>query len=242
MPAAIEVTVAPDQPMPFIYCDDPLILEVYSDTDAQITGALKFSSARTGERAEIAVTLSCLCGQFLLVRREEPPQGRGYYTVEVSFVCNGEEYKKEMRFCRIDRPASLRRIPLYAHCGGDSKTGVLTAAKSVGIETIHLMASSEFLNALTDEASLLGLHLILGMSPQQLQQRPEYLAEVIEARCENIVRFEIDCQDIEQECAPQMDAFRQAECPAAWRCPCRTPNTSASCWPSPRAYPRDMFL
>ena len=215
MPAAIEVTVAPDQPMPFIYCDDPLILEVYSDTDAQITGALKFSSARTGERAEIAVTpFHVYADSSYWYVVEEPPQGRGYYTVEVSFVCNGEEYKKEMRFCRIDRPASLRRIPLYAHCGGDSKTGVLTAAKSVGIETIHLMASSEFLNALTDEASLLGLHLILGMSPQQLQQRPEYLAEVIEARCENIVRFEIDCQDIEQECAPLMDAFRQAECPA----------------------------
>ena len=215
IPAAVEVTIAPDQPIPFVYCDDPLILEIYSDTDVQITGNLKFSSSRSGERTEIAITpFQVYADSPYWYVIEEPPQARGYYTLEVNLVCNGEEYKKETRFCRIDRPASLQHIPLYAHCGGDSEACVLTAAKSVGIETIHFLASSEFLNALTDEASLLGLHLILSLSPQQLQQAPEYLAEVIEARCENIVRFEIDCRDIEQECASLMDAFRQTECPA----------------------------
>ncbi len=215
MPAAVEVTVAPDQPIPFVYCDDPLILEFSSDKDVQITGTLKFSPAQSGDQAESTITpFHVYANSSYWYVVEKPPQNRGYYKLEINLACNGEAYKKETSFCRIDRPASLQHAPLYAHCGGDSRTSILTAAKSVGIETIHLMASSEYLNALTDEASLLGLHLILGMSPEQLQQRPDYLAQVIEARCENIVRFEINCSGIEQECATLIDAFRQNECPA----------------------------
>ncbi len=216
VPAAVQVTVAPDQPMPFVYFDDPLILEVYSDKDVQVSGTLQFSSVLSGDQADAAVTPFHVYANtpYWYVVAESPKE-RGYFNLDISFICDGEEYKQSTHFCRIDRPAALQHIPLYAHCGGDSRTCFLNAARSIGIETFHFAASSEYLDELADEASLFGLHIVLGLTPGQLQKAPDYLADVIEKRCENILRFEVNCKGIEPECNALMDSFRQTGCPAS---------------------------
>jgi len=214
-PAVIDITIAPDQPIPFVYCDDPLILEIQSDTDVHVSGSMKFTSISSGKQTETTISpFYVYAGTSYWYVVEEAPTDRGYFNISLNLLCNDQAYNKDQQYCRIDRPTSLQRIPIYAHCGGDSRTCVLTALRSIGIETIHFNASSEYLNVLADEAALLGQHITLSLSPQQLQQMPEYLAEVVETQCENILRFEMDCQGIEKDCNAFMDAFRQNECPA----------------------------
>ena len=74
LPAALEMTVAPDQPMPFVYSDDPLILEIYSDTEGQVSGSLEFIDS--GEKTEVTVEpfhIHAKSGYWYAVERPRPP-------------------------------------------------------------------------------------------------------------------------------------------------------------------------
>lgn len=216
LPAALEVTIAPDQPMPFVYCDDPLILEVYSDIDANVSGKLTFNAAPTGEATEIVLEpffVHADTGYWYAV--QDAPNARGLFTLNIQLEVEGALVNKTAKFCRIDRPSALQALPLFAHCGGDSQTCVLNAIQSVGIETIRFNAGNEHLALLCEEVSRLGLHFILALSPAHLQNTPEYLSEVIESRCENILRFEVDCNGIEGDCGALTETFRQSGCPAS---------------------------
>lgn len=216
LPAAMEVTVAPDQPMPFVYCDDPLILEVFSDDEGQVTGSLVFTSIPAGEKAEVPIEpfhIHAKSGYWYAV--QAAPQARGYYNLDVSLSLGGGAFQKTFRYCRIDRPTSLHQIPIFAHCSGDNQTCLLPAVRSVGIDTIHFAAANEYLGALSDEVSSLGLHFILSLSSGELQKIPKYLEPVLESRCESILRFEVDCRGLESECGTLMESFRQAGCPAS---------------------------
>lgn len=216
LPATVEVTLAPDQPMSFVYCDDPLILEVYSEEEGQVSGHLTFSPSHSDKKIEVEITpfhVHAKSGYWYAV--QDAPQDRGYFTVEINLTCGNTPYQKSLRYCRIDRPASLRSIPVYAHCGGGRETCALTAVRSVGIETIHFSAGNEYLDDLTAETVQLGLHIVLSLSPGELRRMPDYLKPVIDSRCENILRFEAECEGIETECGALMESFRTSGCPAS---------------------------
>ena len=213
LPAALEVTVAPDQPMPFVYSDDPLILEIYSDVDGEVSGSLEFNSIPGGEKTEVPVEPFHIHGESgYWYAVEKAPAARGYFNLNVNLACGAENLQKTFNYCRIDRPTLLQHLPVYAHCSGDNQTCVLPAVRSVGIGTIHFVAANEYLGALTDEVALLGLHFILSLSPGELQQIPEYVKPVIEGKCESILRFEVNCSGVEAECGA---ALREAGCPAS---------------------------
>jgi len=212
LPAALEMTVAPDQPMPFVYSDDPLILEIYSDTEGQVSGSLEFTSIPGGEKTEVTVEpfhIHAKSGYWYAV--EKAPAAKGYFNLGVNLACGADTLQKTFRYCRIDRPTLLQHLPVYAHCSGDNQTCVLPAVRSVGIGIIHFTAANEYLGALTDEVAHLGLHFILSLSPGELQKIPEYLKPVIEGKCENILRFEVDCTGVDADCGA---ALREAGCPA----------------------------
>lgn len=261
IPAAVEVTLAPDQPMPFVYCDDPLILEVYSEEEGQVSGTLSFLPSHHDKKIEVALKpfyVHAKTGYWYAV--QDAPQERGYFTVEINLTCGDTPYQKALRYCRIDRPASLRSIPVYAHCGGGRDTCSLASVRSVGIETIHFAAGNEYLEALSEETVRLGLHIVLSLAPDDLRRVPDYLKPVIDARCEHILRFETGCGGIEAECGALMESFRTTVCPASMsvvvkdandfarimgqapRMPARHVSLVSDRWPNPAEVQRIRYI
>lgn len=104
--AQIDVTFAPDQPLPMVYVDEPLIIELRADSDVNVDAVL---TLETDNRPPIAVSLDTLS-----LRAGTPhwrpitgiPPQRGRYTALLTMTVDGETVEKHGTFCRVDRPAS----------------------------------------------------------------------------------------------------------------------------------------
>jgi hypothetical protein len=215
LPAAVQVTVAPDQPMPFVYSDDPLIIELYSETDVEIEGRLFLQAAYMAGRIEIPLGNLFLHGGASYWRAvHDAPRERGFYTVEIVLAAGDTEHRTQARFCRIDRPTVLQRLPLYAHCSGDGASRALTALRSVGIDTVRVAVDNPDLPEILTSASHIGIHLVLVLSLSQAERLSDETQTLLQSQCESILRFEIVRDTDEPDCEQSMDALRAMGCPA----------------------------
>lgn len=109
---AIQVTLAPDQPVPFVYTDDPLIVEFKSEADTPVTGHLEFTGD-DGEVTRVEVPAADLRanGTFWFPVQGAPIE-KGRYQTRVILDAGGVPEESEHVFCRIDRPERSFRVPL----------------------------------------------------------------------------------------------------------------------------------
>ncbi|MGI6139100.1 MAG: LysM peptidoglycan-binding domain-containing protein [Candidatus Hydrogenedentales bacterium] len=261
LPAVVDVSLAPDQPVPFVYCDDPLILEIHAPRDVQVSGFLLFKPNYNDKRIEVAIepfTMPANSGYWYVV--SDAPGERGFFSVDIKLDCGNETLEKTLRYCRIDRPAFLHNIPVFVHCGGDEGSCSLVSIRSVGIDTLHFAAGNTSLESLTDEAVRLGLHFMISLSPDELRDVPAYLKDFASARCEHILRFECGCESIESECCGLMENFRTTVCPASMalvvkdanafskllgdtsRMPARHVSLVSDTWPRPEEVQRIRYI
>jgi len=127
---AFDISLAPDQPMPFIYVDDPLIIEFSSDTDAEVEGRLLFRAAADGAETECRLDKMLVRGGTeYWYAVHNAPENRGLFYLNAELTVNGEAMQFERRYCRIDRPAALTSLPIYAHCGGEENTCPVVALR-----------------------------------------------------------------------------------------------------------------
>ncbi len=101
----VEISLAPDQPIPHVYAGDPLVLELVSKSDLEASAVVTIS--RQGEPPhEIALGL-------LSLRADEPywttivgvPVLRGLYRAHIALVAGQDSIvEKEAWFSRIDCP------------------------------------------------------------------------------------------------------------------------------------------
>jgi len=100
----LEVTVAPDQPLPLAYVDDPLIIEFKADEDITISGALSLTS---GERPPINVALDETLlrgGSARWLPVEGLPPLRGNYDVRLTLDEGPDSVEYHQVISRVDRP------------------------------------------------------------------------------------------------------------------------------------------
>lgn len=215
MPAAIQIALAPDQPVPIVYADDPLIIEFLADTDVEVEGQLYLQSAHTGGRIEIALGRIYLhggAGHWHAVH--DAPRARGFYTAEIVLAAGDDVYHTRTRFCRVDRPAELQRLPLYAHCSGEGAACQVIALKSIGVETVRLDVDHPQLHELIASAVDLDLHVVVTMSTGQAAELTEETIALLQAHCENILRFDLACDNPEPDCRQPAELLRPIGCPA----------------------------
>lgn len=187
--ASVEITVSPDQPLPFSYVDDPLIVEIRSDETVRADITIGLESQGGGEKVSQvfpATPLGPDINRWCALK--DIPTLRGPWKVMVEVRAdNGESYH-EAEVYRVDRPANAYVHPLYAF--GDSlDRDTLLALRGVGVNLVRVPTSHQELGTLLDEISSLGMKAIVALGDEaDALRQAESLAG---AHCGAIERWEL---------------------------------------------------
>lgn len=187
--AAVDITVSPDQPLPFSYVDDPLIVEIRSDelTRADITIGLESSDGQ-GKVSQVfpATPLGPEINRWCALKEIPPLRGPWKVTVEVRAE-NGESFH-DAEVYRVDRPANAYVHPLYAF-GDHLDRETLLALRGVGVNLVRVPAAQENVEGLLAEIEHLGMKaiVILGEGAEGAAQATTLATN----HCEAIERWEL---------------------------------------------------
>ncbi len=185
---AVQVVLAPDQPIPHVYVDDPLVLELTSDADVAPSVQLEIQADGQSVPASVdlgKVQLRAQSARWIAI--EDTPRERGRYRVRTHIQTGDTATESDGTFCRIDRPAENSMLPLSVAASQPSSQFLL-AAKDIGLKTVVLDADLPDLAARIEEASSLGMQVAIALSTQTAA--PENIAKQFTDR---VVRWEIDC-------------------------------------------------
>lgn len=215
LPASIQVTVAPDQPLPYVYVDDPLIIEFLSqdEMDINVTMDIQASHETTENTIDLGrIHLHAASAYWYAVH--DAPRYRGFYTATISMNTNNGTTTEQVHFCRIDRPASLQHIPIYAYCGDTDEKHPFPAIHSIGIDTFRCDMDNTHFMGLAQNVALYESNLIVAMTQEHANQFTEEETERIQSQCENIFRLDISLTDPDRPKQNIMDTIRKIGCPA----------------------------
>ncbi len=187
--AAVDITVSPDQPLPFSYVDDPLIVEIRSDavTRADITIGLESSDGQ-GKVSQVfpATPLGPEINRWCALKEIPPLRGPWKVTVEVR-ADNGESFH-DAEVYRVDRPANAYVHPLYAF-GDTLDRETLLALRGVGVNLVRVPAGQAEVASLLDEVVRLDMKAIVTLGGEgDVAATAEALAA---AHCTAIERWEL---------------------------------------------------
>jgi len=101
----ISIELAPDQPMPFVYLDEPLLIELQSEKDLSAETSLTVQStqeSRAWTSETSAITLRE--GSPYWSVYEDIPATRGYYAALFRIEHGGETSELRAFYSRVDRP------------------------------------------------------------------------------------------------------------------------------------------
>jgi hypothetical protein len=165
----VRVSVAPDQPIPHVYVDDPLILELQSDKDATANISLDVS-ADYG-----APPVSLMLGPIVLRARgthwcpvEGAPTDRGRYRIHARVEADGAIHDTETTFCRVDRPVPDYTLPVCA--GMKNPDGrLLLAATGVSVKCVHLPGTLPDLAQWIDQVASAGFHVVVALDGSSVE-------------------------------------------------------------------------
>lgn len=159
--ADVQMTLAPDQPLAYVYVDDPLIVELLSPEETTARVRLRILAADRPDAAEISLgdlQLPAQAPRWCAVK--DAPHGRGLYTVEATIEIRDTVQKTSARFCRVDRAAGRHPLPFYVAAGDEYDTRLLLALQSVGLAVLRLDAGCEDFAVRAKQAAGLGLSVV----------------------------------------------------------------------------------
>ncbi|MCC6489347.1 MAG: hypothetical protein IT364_17735 [Candidatus Hydrogenedentes bacterium] len=145
--ATIDVALAPDQPLPFVYVDDPLILQLKSNSDVTVTGRIDFSGDE-GEPASVDIPeIQLRANGKHWQPLEGVPTSKGRYNAHVTLDAGGSPIRADLVFCRIDRPDKSDGASICVRLGNADERALL-ALGGIPIRQVELDASlPEIVNA-----------------------------------------------------------------------------------------------
>ena len=159
--ADVQMTLAPDQPLAYVYVDDPLIVELVTPAETSARVRLRIQAADRPDATEISLgdlQLQAQAPRWCAVK--DAPRERGMYTVEATIEIRDTVQKKSARFCRVDRAAAHHPLPFYVTAGAECDTKSLLALKSVGLTTLRLDAARDDFSVRAKQAADLGLSVV----------------------------------------------------------------------------------
>lgn len=132
-----EILIAPDQPVPCVYVDDPLIVSLRVAEPAMARVSLKLVDT-IGRNWDLDLgSLSLPAGVERWYALKGAPAERGFYAVTVMMTINGSDFSRTVGMCRVDRPARLARSPLGLTITATPWLPELEyAVKTIGVRTL----------------------------------------------------------------------------------------------------------
>lgn len=190
--AALEIDIAPDQPLPFIYTDDPLVIELRSDAPADATVQVKIQAAHKSEVIESSYGPVCLHpnGRHWQALKDVPPE-RGYYTATITAASGGAVTGKTVHFCRMDRGAPTQALPLYAQVDTEDPK-VCLALAAAGISTLRINAARPIAEAQLKEALEANFKAVMVLDCGKVQDPVPLVDRIAREFSSGIIRWEID--------------------------------------------------
>lgn len=133
---AVEVRIAPDQPLPHVYLDEPVILELRADMPTVATVHVHVTP-EGAEPVDLDLGSTSLSGAgpewFAL---DGLPLRRGRFDLEVSISTAAEIEHRRLTFWRIERPARVTPVPVSVK--GDGLTAAAyPALAACGIRALR---------------------------------------------------------------------------------------------------------
>jgi len=193
--AAIHVDVAPDQPLPYTYVDDPIILEVSADEDVMATVQMELVAAGSERRytlSEQAVALRKRGTAW--VAFPDAPSERGFYTVLWRIQHEQGTESGHHILARIDRPPK-EKLGYVAVDGFGSLPNGWIALHHCGIAQVRLPGNTENCSALVSEAVQRGFTPIVQISLKQDPPSHEALSALFNAGQGRIVRLDVSAAE-----------------------------------------------
>ncbi len=214
LPTAADITVAPDQPLPYVYTDDPLIIEFQAETDTTINAQLFLRADRLGINTKIELGQLDLHGNASYWHAiPDAPNERGFYTARIVMTeDDGETTESQQSFARIDRPAAQQRLPIYAGCNEEGLLCALPAVRSVGIDTIQYNLLDADFGEMAEKAAAFDAALIALVTDEPGRLLPEGPDDFEQTNCDRITRFDIAGQIGEGNGAAVPDISRMTGC------------------------------
>ena len=213
---AVGLSVAPDQPFRHVYVDDPLILELTSDVDADAKVMLEvrpdFATAREYARPP-AEPLVLDLGPFPLRAHgaywttvDGIPVERGRYRLHARIDIDGTVTETNASFCRIDRPSPAGTAPLCAMLS-DVQARSAWALKQVAVKSVGLSADLPDVAAKVEELSAMDFQVTL-----VLEGRLEKVCQSLAKSCgDKVACWDVDAGKTPEQIAAIAKALRQGE-------------------------------
>ena len=158
--AGLEADVAPDQPLRYVYVDEPVIIELRADE--AIDTAVQLSVESPALESSQTYTLpkrSFPAGSTYWWPVEKVPEARGFYKAHLTADALGD-WSADLTFCRIDRPGGSFPLPL---CVGldEADPRVFLALDALSLERVRIAGGGEEAYALADAVRSHGAELIV---------------------------------------------------------------------------------
>ncbi len=205
---AIHVQIAPDQPIPYVYVDDPVIVE-FRASEA-VSASVRAELSRSGApSATIDLDVIRLRAQGVRWRTLDGVSSeRGLYHARFTLDAGGQPFDVLTSFCRIDRPFNAPELPLTLRVADLSRRNLL-AIQGVPLRHIRLDAASSELEEQTRLAVAAGLQVAVGVDAQTLSN-PAAQAQDLAARMgPGVTRWEIDPTGAVEQLASLAAGLRQ---------------------------------
>ncbi len=208
----VQFELAPDQPLNFVYTDDPLIVELRADNDINATLDVVL------QQKHLNTPYTTTCGPFLLRAHgshwcalEDAPSERGYYQVRLTLHAGEETHQQNKTFCRIDRVADTQTPWL---CAENAHQRSLLALSAAAVRRVRIDLSSSTWQEDLQAALQAHLKLVLYLRPSTLPNPDAQIAELAQKHCDAIARWEIAPDGDIDTLTHTIELIRKAGCTA----------------------------
>ncbi len=213
--ADVRVSLTPDQPLPFAYVDEPLILELVAETTAEAAVTMAIEG-RHGSPVSIDL------GPFHLDENEAlwspietVAQLRDAYLARYIITLDGKPVQGEQWFCRIDRPIPGYSFPICANAKGVYAPGLLPAMNAIPGRSIRIPADLPDIETRVQEVQAAGLSVVVCVSLARLENPASHVERLAELLGDRVARWDIEPGDTPSAVAPVVEALRRGPSRAA---------------------------
>lgn len=158
----LEIALAPDQPVPYVYADEPVILQVKSSEDGQATGSVTITGD-DGKAVAIAlpgIALRANGAHWQPI--EGAPAALGRFTVHVALDTGGAKTEVDLVYCRIRRPGNEAHAPVRATVQSPARD-TLNALRGIPLREITVPVTTPDIAAVVAAAAAEGFDVSVAL-------------------------------------------------------------------------------
>jgi LysM repeat protein len=162
-PLDVQVDLAPDQPLHYVYADDVLIAEFRSNRDAAADVQVTVKAEHQQDAVQVlleSLTLRTHGSRWCALRGL--PGARGFYETVFQIAVEDQTFERNDSFCRIDRLSGARPLPLTA-ISPDEAGNTLYALRAVAVNSLRLDGRAPDLAARIAETKAAGMEAVIAL-------------------------------------------------------------------------------